>query len=593
MSTATLQRLAPPESARHLPLHSHGSGRWDASGSFVVPEGATASLGTWANAFPAAWWRRLAGVRRVAVAATGTGEVTVRTARAGRTDDVVAATVDGAWRDTLDVGDADWAWVEVRGPAAIRGLRWLLDGVAEPRQEACVTAVVPTYLREQDVLDQARRHLDAPPVARVVVVDQGGTLGSDPAFERLLDAAGGRLVLLEQDNLGGSGGYARGMLESRRWPGDAVLLSDDDARLPAEALRRMVVAQELALGRTGRPTMIGTGMLSAERPTQLVALAEHVSRRRFMWGASDGLSSPLDLAVGTPADWSALRPEAPVDYVGWWGALLPTGSVDRVGLPAPYFLKWDDAEYGLRARRRGVDAAVIPGTGVWHPTWAAKATISSWSAFPLHRNRLATAAAYGAGPGVLLDSLVHQVKHVLSLQYATAGLWDAALVEVGAGSEAWLGHDLRTVRARAQRLLDRERDTAAAPPGRLGATAAPGLRAPRSAPLGAALWRAATGLVRPVRRDPAHVVHCAAEEFGWRVGLGADVVVLTDDAGAVTDVLTRQPARARRLLGRSLRHHATAFAGWRSTAADYRTALAPTTTAAAWRARLRADENVA
>jgi galactofuranosylgalactofuranosylrhamnosyl-N-acetylglucosaminyl-diphospho-decaprenol beta-1,5/1,6-galactofuranosyltransferase len=132
--------------------------------------------------------------------------------------------------------------------------------------------------------------------------------------------------------------------------------------------------------------------------------------------------------------------------------MLPATAVARVGLPAPFFIKWEDAEYGLRARAQGMATVTLPGTAVYHPAWDDKGTLNSWVAFPLHRNRLATAAAYGAGRGVIVSSLAHQVKHALRGARVTLRAWNAAAREVAAGPE-WLAEDLAAFRQRAQRVV--------------------------------------------------------------------------------------------------------------------------------------------
>ncbi len=51
-----------------------------------------------------------------------------------------------------------------------------------------------------------------------------------------------------------------------------------------------------------------------------------------------------------------------VDYNGWWMCLIPTAVIKEIGLSLPLFLKWDDAEYGLRANR-GLRYRVLPRCG--------------------------------------------------------------------------------------------------------------------------------------------------------------------------------------------------------------------------------------
>ncbi len=60
------------------------------------------------------------------------------------------------------------------------------------------------------------------------------------------------------------------------------------------------------------------------------------------------------------------------DYTGWWFCLIPREVITRVGLPLPLFLKFDDAEFGLRARAAGIPTIGLPGVAVWHEGWAEK-----------------------------------------------------------------------------------------------------------------------------------------------------------------------------------------------------------------------------
>ncbi|MCB7137184.1 glycosyltransferase [Cellulosimicrobium marinum] len=576
-----LQRLALPRPGSpegRLPAYLRGGMPVD--GVVRVSAGGVLDLGTWLNAAPVGWWRELLGISTVRLEVRGSGRLTVRGGRGARAVVIAEASFEGGHVVVVPTHGVDWAWIEVeapdRGDGLVDTVTWSTEG-GEPSSPA--TVVVPTFRREADCRDQLAR-LTAPEavgtVGRVVVVDQGGTLAASDGAREVIEAAGDRVVLLEQANLGGSGGYGRGMVESLRWPDDPVLLLDDDAEIDLEVLRRLLVVSELAPA----PTVLGTGLLSAEHPTRLEALSEGVAPRSFRWGPLDGLGDAgADLADGGPPSWTFTHPRDRAQYTGWWGTLLPAGAVARVGLPAPYFLKWDDAEWGLRAQRRGLSSATLPGTAVWHPTWAAKGTISSWSAWPLHRNRLATAAAYGAGRGVLVDSLLHQVKHVLALRYDTAELWNAALGEV-VGGPGWLGGDLTTVRPRAQAVLDAR----PAAPRVSGAPAATG-----SLPLPRALFRSATGVVRRarVRGTAGSVLVDDLAVLTWRTTLGRDLVELPGGGR-----LVRDPRRARSLLRATWRLHRSAWSRWSVLRAAYADALPEASSRPAWAARFGGRQDV-
>jgi galactofuranosylgalactofuranosylrhamnosyl-N-acetylglucosaminyl-diphospho-decaprenol beta-1,5/1,6-galactofuranosyltransferase len=522
--------------------------------------------GLWEQALPAAHWRTVLGDALVTLRIEG-GPARVWAAREGRRRQIASGLQELELQ--LSAEGPQWYWVE--GP--VRSVRWSVEVPVDlPR----VAVVMPTRRREEDALAQAGRFARMECVDRVIIVDQGGTLEDLPAAAALRREHPG-IELITQPNLGGSGGYARGMLEASSDPDAAVLLSDDDAVLSEESLHRMLAYQSLA----ARPTILGTPLFSAAHPTQLMALAERVEPRVFQWRSADRMREATDLAGTTPADWDFTLSDEPPNYTGWWGTLLPPGTVAELGLPAPLFLKWDDAEYGLRATEHGYDHAVLPGTAVHHPSWTAYRTQMTWTARVLHRNRLAIAAAYGAGRGVVLSSLLHQIKHVLAGHLLTAELWEAGIEAMREGPEAWLGGDLLRARADGDRLVrdwHREHD--------LPATTRPTRSTSPALPL--AVGRAVRRMLLPDR--PARtIVGLHADDVHWRTTLGADAVVVTDADGAVEVAFAAPGSQMRRMLGRVLRSHLDLARRWPSLVRRYRAALPRHTTAAAWTAMLSAE----
>lgn len=445
------------------------------------------------------------------------------------------------------------------------------------RPDAGIVVVIPTFKREPEARRQVERFLLMDCVAHVIVVDQGGTLDHDPEFSALV---GDQEVvqLISQANLGGSGGYARGMLESLRYPECSVLLSDDDAVMPAEALGAMLRFQQAA----ARPTIVGSGMFSAEEPTVLTCLAEAVRRWDFMWVHADGLVQPTDTAGLAPDDWTFTKLRRSINYTGWWGTLLPPGTVAELGLPAPYFLKWDDAEYGLRATRAGYEHAILPEACVTHPTWGAHATQMTWTARVLHRNRLVTAAAYDAGRGVILSSFVHQMKHVLAGHDLTATLWAAGIDQLLAGPEDWLGRDLMRAREDGQRIVDNWERTATKTSDQWESTRSDPL------PMVQACVRAFIRILSPSRRARV-VLKLPAAELTWRATLGVDVTVATGEDGVPVRALETDGPRSRALIRRTLCQHWALARRWRELRRRYRAALPQVTTEAAWR-RILCDD---
>ena len=451
----------------------------------------------------------------------------------------------------------------------MRTVAWTVERSVEL---APVTVVMPTFRREEDAVAQAGRFAQMECVHQVIVVDQGGSLAEHPGFLALQESAPG-VRLISQPNLGGSGGYARGMLCSQEFPEDSVLLSDDDAVISEESLLRMATYQALA----AQPTILGTPLFSAQEPLRLIALSEAVRANDFQWHAADGVRAPVDLTGTSPEDWDFLRPRGEANYTGWWATLFPPGTVAELGLPAPFFLKWDDAEYGLRATRRGYRHVVLPGTSVHHPPWDAYRTQMSWTSRVLHRNRLATAAAYSPRRGVILSSLVHQCKHILSGHHLTAALWDDGIEGFLAGPSAWLGHDLERARAEGQEIVTRWHEDHPVAASELP----PARRAPL--PFVPAVLRAALRLVTP-DRAPRVVVEVTAEELHWHTTMGADAFVVTGAGVPDGTAHLVQGSTARSLLLGTLRRHLRMALRWSSLHRRYERDLPRATTEQAWSA---------
>src|SRR5699024_9588262 len=217
-----------PHSAPRTPSAPLVLGTWTApSGS---PGGETPHTVTplWDQALPASVWRGVLGDVEVRLETEG-GPAALWAARDGHRRRL-ATDLSAEHRVRLGPDGPQWLWVE--GPVST--VTWSIETSV---QLPPITVVVPTRLREDDALTQAERFARMDCVHEVIVVDQGGTLDSSPDFARLL-AQRPSIRLITQPNLGGSGGYARGMLEAAATPHHAVLLSDDDAVLSEESLRR-------------------------------------------------------------------------------------------------------------------------------------------------------------------------------------------------------------------------------------------------------------------------------------------------------------------------------------------------------------------
>jgi len=214
---------------------------------------------------------------------------------------------------------------------------------------------------------------------------------------------------------------------------------------------------------------------------------------------------------------------------------VPRGSgVARAGLAMPFFIKWDDVEFCLRGRTAGYPTMMLPGLGIWHMPWTAKATASDWRAFFLVSNRLVTAALHGPrSPIVLIMHIAtHIAAHIVRMSYSSADLQLWAIEEFLKGPERlhdFQGLGLDPVNSRRRRFVDGTPQPLDALPHDDGArlTVAPGPSRARAATLlGQVVLRAFTTVAGPAESVP----HLRAGEASWpTVGRLDSVVILSEN----------------------------------------------------------------
>uniref|UniRef100_UPI0013E2E004 glycosyltransferase n=1 Tax=Microbacterium sp. CPCC 204701 TaxID=2493084 RepID=UPI0013E2E004 len=437
-----------------------GAVSWERSSLSVEP-GATASLATYFGAFPAAYWRAHTAVRTVTLVGEVDRAASVRVCAADEaTGRRVLATLeaDGPFSFELGIADGALFWIEIDGGQSgtiLSGAAWMADTTEPATASVCIT----THNRGEDCVGVLERLVADETVAgqlsRIFVVDQGDRpVREAPGFGAAAATLGDRFTLIEQPNLGGSGGFSRGMIESLATDATHALLLDDDVLLEPESILRMLAFA----ASTSRETIVGAQMLSLTDRTVLHSIGERIEPRGFWWTSVEPALAPVDLAVASIEATPRLRMRHVVDYNGWWMCLVPLRTVRRLGASLPLFIKWDDAEFGLRAAAHGVTTVTLPGAALWHMPWTGKDDGLDWQAYYQLRNRLITALVHSKSPrggGVLSSSFAQDVNHVLCLQYGSAAARRVALQDVLSGPahlQRTIGRrtaDIRAMMARA------------------------------------------------------------------------------------------------------------------------------------------------
>lgn len=316
---------------------------------------------TYFNAYPLDKWRSKTTVRSIRFSMTiksGTGVLllshqtpeAMRVLRRIELDGAAARVYDVDLSiDDLQTGLLFWS-VSATSKLTISDARY--STASAPRQIVRVGVVITAYKRDaavKDAMDRFERSGLRAAGHRLFIIDNGGTLEGDEVFSNA--------------NLGGAGGFTRGLLEMRNHPAlTHALFMDDDAPVHMECIEKAIAFLRFA---NNDNMAIAGAMLAAESPA-------------LQYGAG------LQLKISTPTFLKSNRDmtdvgnllinetEEPIEVGAWFFFMFPLKSVDV--LPFPYFVRGDDVLFSLQ---NGFDIVTLTGVACWQSSFEEKITPST------------------------------------------------------------------------------------------------------------------------------------------------------------------------------------------------------------------------
>ncbi len=340
-----------------------GGVRLDKGAGLPVPAGGAVDLCTFFNAFSHRKWRDETGLTDVALRVSGTGTLTITVALytpGGTAWEVARAEVTLDARPTdipvpsLSALGGELLGVHLHGGASdayLAAAAWVTHG--PPRRAVSLAAVITTFGRERLVREAVAAftaHVCGEgPLGSVAlyVIDNEGTLEPTRSPD---------LTIIRSPNLGGAGGFTRGLLEA----GDAgrfthVLFMDDDASCEPESVRRTLAFLAYV---TDANVALAGAMLLADRPCvqhEKGAMLERSGRTRECW-----VSNKHGRDLATLDALCDNERDGEVNYGGWWFFAFPLAAAER--LPFPFFVRGDDVHFSLSNPFRVV---TLNGVATW------------------------------------------------------------------------------------------------------------------------------------------------------------------------------------------------------------------------------------
>ncbi|WP_280369043.1 glycosyltransferase [Nocardia wallacei] len=540
-----------------------------------LEKGAAAHTNTYFGRFAASYWQRWTTVTEVEVAMTltvgdrarvrlaasdiaghrriiDTADVRTPARRNGQGPDEGVAGQRVVLRAPLDqYVDGGALWLEfdaVGGELGIGELEW---SAAAPERVRPVAIAICTFNRAQDCAHTVAALASDPTVLAAIdavyVVDQGTDLVEDrPLYQEAKPRFGDKLRYLRQPNLGGAGGFTRGLYEVSAANEHAdVILMDDDILCEPETVLRLNAFANL----TTEPTLVGAQMLFLLNPDYLNVGAEETDLPILRHGQK---------VAKALRNTSMLKrnQERRVDagYNAWWTCLIPSEVVQSIGLPIPIFFQWDDVEYGLRAREHGFVTVTLPNAAVWHADFYWK-DFDDWARYFSSRNSLIVSALHTRlDPKLVTRRLFREIsEYLVGMQYGLVHTTLQGIEDFLKGPRTLQdGGQAALAAARASRgeYGETVKHPAATAPIRNADIEVRRASGEPSRPVLVLIKRAIqqwTGRVQPglkaVTREDAH---------WWHIGL-FDHVMVTDASQSGVRIRRRDKAKARALLLRTVR----------------------------------------
>jgi galactofuranosylgalactofuranosylrhamnosyl-N-acetylglucosaminyl-diphospho-decaprenol beta-1,5/1,6-galactofuranosyltransferase len=411
----------------------------------VIQPYAQLSTNTFFGRFPASYWQRWTEVTQVEfrVTAEGTGRIEIRASDvAGDARTLATEVVEDAQHEQIGLVaridkyvDGGALWLEASTGVTELVLESACWSITKRTQTRTTAVVICTYNRADDclrTLDTLSRDGTAlAMVESVYVIDQGSdTVESRAGFADVQHFLGGKLRYIRQANLGGAGGFTRGLfevLEISQLDSPNIMLMDDDILLEPDTVVRLTTFANCTID----PVIVGGQMLYLLHPDQLHAGAEDTDLPILRAGlpVRDALvhSNLIDNSQEIRVD---------AGYNAWWACLIPSEIVAKIGYPLPIFFQWDDIEYGLRARAHGYPTVTLPGAGVWHADFHWK----DWDDWPRYfslRNSLIVNALHSQPNRIITARFLlgQLLLYIASMRYGLAATLIMAVEDFLAGPD--------------------------------------------------------------------------------------------------------------------------------------------------------------
>ena len=197
----------------------------------------------------------------------------------------------------------------------------------------------------QSVMDSSIQDFD------IYVVDNAST---DDSVKQIQEQFGDKVTLLvNRENLGGSGGFNTGLREALKHEHQYIMLMDNDIVVDKKAVEELYLFME----QHHDVGMVGSKVYFMDYPDQIWGYGGNIDWKQYK--QKDQYKNCIDS--------DAIPEISYCDYVAACSLMTRTDTIRKVGLmPEENFIYWDDMEWGYRFNEAGYKVAVCGKSKIWH-----------------------------------------------------------------------------------------------------------------------------------------------------------------------------------------------------------------------------------
>lgn len=263
------------------------------------------------------------------------------------------------------------------------------------------------------VLERDLFYSDEPAGRHIVMrfVDNGRTLDVDKYSSDYIH-------VYPNMNVGGAGGFTRGVLESMKAEKKPthIIFMDDDVKILPESLIRTWTLLSLIKDEYDSHFISGAMLFMEQMNIQ------HEDVGYLHKDGSFGPRKPrfmLHLWDHVFMNEEEYPPE-PYSYAGWWYCCVPVKTMDMNDLPIPLFIRGDDVEYSVKQHAQFI---TLNGICIWHKGFANKYN-AALELYLVHRNSLIIQAMSDIFPDIDIVSRMDGFfwKEIKRLSYQSCEL---------------------------------------------------------------------------------------------------------------------------------------------------------------------------